>query len=265
VNMDKRIAYFAGCTANFVDPEVGEAAVQVLQRNGFQVVAPDLECCSIGRLSYGGRGTFLRRARANVRRLAEADCDVVTTCTSCALALKREYPRLLGTPEAERVAQRTYDIMEYLVRLRARGVLDTEFQPIRLHIAYHAPCHLKVLGQEAIDSRLELLRLIPGLIVTHIDKGCCGMGGTFGFKRSNYPSSMAIGQALFDAIREALPDMVVTECPGCKLQIEQGTGLSVSHPILIIKQAYAVQVCGLRGESPWLHYEERRRRLSICV
>ena len=247
---DKRIAYFAGCTANFVEPEVGKALVQVLQRNGFHVVMPDLECCSIGRLSYGGRGTFLRKAMANVRRLAEADCDVVTTCTSCALALKREYPRLLGTQEAERVAQRTYDIMEYLVGLRARGVLDTEFQPVRLHIAYHAPCHLKVLGQEAIDSRLELLRLIPGLTVTHIDRGCCGMGGTFGFKRSNYSSSMAIGQPLFDAIREALPDMVVTECPGCKLQIEQGTGLSVSHPILIMKQAYAVQSCGALRREP---------------
>jgi glycerol-3-phosphate dehydrogenase subunit C len=240
VKMDKRIAYFAGCTANFVDPEVGEAAVQVLQRNGFQVVAPDFECCSIGRLSYGGRGTFLRRARANVCRLTEADCDVVTTCTSCALALKREYPRLLGTQEAERVAQRTYDIMEYLAVLRAHGLLDTEFQPVRPHIAYHAPCHLKVLGQEVIDSRLELLRLIPGLTVTHIDRGCCGMGGTFGFKRSNYPFSMAIGQALFDGIREALPDMVVTECPGCKLQIEQGTKLPVSHPILIMKQAYGL-------------------------
>jgi len=135
---------------------------------------------------------------------------------------------------------RTYDIMEYLAGLRGRNAMNTAFHPVTLSILYHAPCHLKVLEQELVDSRLELLRLIPGLTVTHIDRGCCGMGGTFGFKRSNYPASMTIGQALFQGIRESAPDLVVTECPGCKLQIEQGTGLSVSHPILIMKQAYGL-------------------------
>jgi len=242
MKVDKKIAYFAGCTANYVDPEVGRATIEVLQENGFQPVFPDQECCSIGRLSYGDLGSFLKKAEANVSWLAEADCDIVTTCTSCALALKQEYPRLLRTQEAERVARRTYDVMEYLVKLRIRGVLNTAFQSsVTLSILYHAPCHLKVLGQELVDSRLELMRLIPGISVTGIDRGCCGMGGTFGYKRSNYSLSMTIGQTLFQGITESAPDLVTTDCPGCKLQIEQGTGLSVSHPIIIMRQAYGLQ------------------------
>lgn len=240
VKTERRIAYFAGCTANYVDPEIGKATIEVLRRNDVWPVFPDQECCSIGRLSYGDRRTFLRKARANVSSLVAAGCAVVTACTSCALALKQEYPRLLRTEEAERVAQDTYDVMEYLAGLRVEGVLSTDFHPVALRVAYHAPCHLRVLGQELIDNRLQLLRLIPGLVVIYIDRGCCGMGGTFGFKQTNYAASMTIGEALFQGIREAAPDVVATECPGCAMQIEQGTGLPVIHPILILKQAYGI-------------------------
>ena len=66
------------------------------------------------------------------------------------------------------------------------------------------------------------------------------MGGTFGGKQKNYAFSMEIGQDLFEGIKEAAPDMVITDCPGCKLQIEQGTGLVVAHPIHIVKQAYGL-------------------------
>ena len=66
------------------------------------------------------------------------------------------------------------------------------------------------------------------------------MGGTFGAKRRNYAKSMLIGKELFEGIMESAPDLVATDCPGCKLQIQQGTGLRVIHPIDIIKQAYGL-------------------------
>jgi len=175
-----------------------------------------------------------------VRSLAEADCDVVTACTSCALVLKRDYPRLLGSREAETVSRRTYDIMEYLAMLGANNALNTDFQSVARSILYHAPCHLKVLGRQLIDGRLELMGLIPGLTVSQVDRGCCGMGGTFGVKRGNYARSMTMGRSLFEEVRRLAPDLVATECPGCELQIEQGAGAAVTHPILIMNEAYGL-------------------------
>jgi Fe-S oxidoreductase len=238
--MNKKIAYFTGCTANYIEPEVGIATILVLERNGFRVVFPKQNCCAVPQLFYGNLQSFFRHSEANVRSLAEVGCDIVTACTSCALAIKRDYPRLLKSQEAKAVAARTYDIMEYLVMLNAGNLLNTAFHPVSHNLAYHAPCHLRTLGQELISHRLELLRLIPGTFVTWVDRGCCGMAGTFGVKRSNYDMSTTIGWALFEEIKRLAPDLVITECPGCKMQIGQGTGITVTHPILIVKEAYGL-------------------------
>jgi len=238
--MDKKIAYFAGCTANYIEPEIGKATILVLEKNGFRPVFPKQQCCAIPQLFYGNRRSFFRHAEANVRSLAREDCDIVTACTSCALAIKRDYPRLLKSQEADNVAAKTYDIMEYLVMLNKGNQLRTELNPVHRNIAYHAPCHLKTLGEELIENRLELLSLIPGVSVTWADRGCCGIAGTFGVKRSNYKMSMTIGQALFEEIIQLAPDLVTTECPGCKMQISQGTGITVTHPILIVREAYGL-------------------------
>jgi glycerol-3-phosphate dehydrogenase subunit C len=240
MKIDKRIAYFAGCMANFVDPEVGKSVIQVLKRCGFQPIVPGQICCGIPQLAVGNLSKFLKHAEFNVCSLIEADCDIVTACTSCALAVKLEYPKYLESKEAEEISKRIYDIMEYLVKLRTDNMLNINFQPLNLSLLYYAPCHLKIIQGESIDERLELMRLIPGLSVNQIESGCCGMGGTFGAKRRNYTKSMMIGKNLFEGIIESAPDMVATDCPGCKLQIQQGTGLRVIHPIDIIKQAYGL-------------------------
>jgi glycerol-3-phosphate dehydrogenase subunit C len=238
--MEKKIAYFAGCTANFSEPEIGKATVLVLEKNGFQMVFPKQGCCAVPQLFYGDLPSFFRHAEANVRSLAKADCDIVTACTSCALTLKWDYPRMLQSAEAKAVATRTYDILEYLFRLKAGGNLNTEFGSVKLNLAYHAPCHLKALGQEQVTNRLKLLKLIPDLSLTRVELGCCGMAGTFGIKKSNYELSMRIGQALFEGINLLAPERVITDCPGCQMQIRQGTGITVNHPIFIIKTAYGI-------------------------
>ncbi len=199
--MDTRIAYFAGCTANYIEPEVGMAVIQILEKNGLHTVFPDQSCCAVPQHFYGDLRSFFLHAESNVRSLLKADCDIVTACTSCAMAIKRDYPKMLQTQEAKIVATRTYDIMEYLVKLSRFGRLNKEFQPINNKLAYHAPCHLKALGQDLIIKRLALLRIIPGLTVTQVNRGCCGMAGTFGVKKSNYALSMDIGKPLFDEIK----------------------------------------------------------------
>ncbi len=64
------------------------------------------------------------------------------------------------------------------------------------------------------------------------------MGGTFGAKSKNYEASMEIGRPLFEEINKANPDIVTTDCLGCKLQIQHGASIKVIHPILLLRDAY---------------------------
>lgn len=238
--MTTEVAYFVGCTADYTEPEIGKAVVEVLAKLGMGPVYPEQHCCSIAQLASGEAKAFRRNAEFNIRSLTTFGGDVVTACSSCAAALKHDYPRLLRTPEANGLAKRTYDVMEYLVRYRdEKGSLS--FRPVELSVAYHAPCHLVALGGDLIERRLDLLRSIPDLKVTHLERGCCGMGGTFGMKYRNYKTSMEIGRDLFAAIKELNPDMVISECPGCRSQIEHGASLPVIHPIMIVRRALATQ------------------------
>ncbi len=89
---------------------------------------------------------------------------------------------------------------------------------------------------------IELLRMIPGVEVDVLEQNCCGISGTFGFKRENYPYSQAIGSKLFDDIKAAVSGgipaaVVATDCETCKWQIEMSTGVSVLNPIEILAAA----------------------------
>jgi len=238
MKIQQEVAYFAGCAVNFIDPHIGKSVVNVLRRNEVQLLFPDQKCCGIPQLTSGDRASFFEHATLNVRSLHAVDCDIVVTCPTCALALKSYYPKMLESRQANEVAQRTFDIMEYLLKLKKQGALTTDFHPLNIRVMYHAPCHLRATNEDAIVDRLDLLRLIPEVRIKQADKGCCGMGGTFGSKKENYPLSMAIGEKLFEEIRQSSPDIVSTDCPACALQIHQGTGMSASHPITVIERAY---------------------------
>ncbi|MFC2059380.1 heterodisulfide reductase-related iron-sulfur binding cluster [Chloroflexota bacterium] len=238
--MSTKVAYFSGCFANYNDPDIGKATFQVLERHGLQPIFPEQVCCGMPKLRQGNIASAMKNARSNLRSLIEADCEVVTTCITCTLALKHYYPYFLQSPEAELISQRTYNISEYLARLHAQGALDTSFNHLDISVLYHAPCHVKSLGQDLIDSRLRLMNMIPGISATRIDRGCCGMAGTFAAKRATYPLTVTIAQGLLQGIKESAPDEVATDCPTCKLQIEQGTGCTVIHPIQLFQRAYGL-------------------------
>ena len=87
---------------------------------------------------------------------------------------------------------------------------------------------------------LQLLRLIPGLQVDLLDKGCSGMAGTFGIKRKNYVRSLRMGFALINAMRSTDVIAGTTECSTCRIQMEQGTTKPTVHPIKILAMAYGL-------------------------
>ena len=111
-------------------------------------------------------------------------------------------------------------------------ILNADFKKSSLQAAYFAPCHLKSLGIGF--PAFEILQLVPGLNVDYIAADCCGLGGTFGFKKEKYEISEEIGRDLVEAIDRLKPQIILSDCEGCRMQIRHLTGLKVLHPIQIL-------------------------------
>jgi Fe-S oxidoreductase len=164
--------------------------------------------------------------------------QIVTTEPAAALALTHEYVNVLGDEDSKLVAANTHDACAYLWQLHEQGNLDLNFQPVAATVGYHLPCHLKAL--EVGSPGEELLKLIPGLTVRRVERGCSGMAGTYGLKRQNYRSSLRAGWGLITAMRDPALECGVTECSACKLQMEQGTRKPTLHPLKLLALAYGL-------------------------
>ena len=169
-------------------------------------------------------------------KAVEKGLKIVTTSSTCTLTMREEYPALLGVDNSavkDSLLLATRYIFE---RLEAGAQL--KFRPdFHLKVAYHTPCHMEKLGWGVFSEKL--LRMIPGVEFTLLDSACCGISGTYGFKKENYEASQAIGAALFEQIRAVNPDVVACDCETCKWQIEMSTGYSVKNPISILAEALA--------------------------
>ncbi|MFC1516477.1 heterodisulfide reductase-related iron-sulfur binding cluster [Thermodesulfobacteriota bacterium] len=137
-----------------------------------------------------------------------------------------------------RVAERTFDLGEYLVDLHRADALKTTFGTISGRTVYYPPCHLR--EQDIGRPYLDLLGLVPGITIDRIDGAfyCCGMAGIMGYKDEFHRPSIKMGKALMEKIEELKPERLVTDCLSCRLQFNQLTSYEVRHPIEILKEAY---------------------------
>ncbi|MGB9628934.1 MAG: heterodisulfide reductase-related iron-sulfur binding cluster, partial [Thermodesulfobacteriota bacterium] len=223
--------------------EVGKATVEVLEANGFEVTLPPQNCCGLPMLGNGNLKGARKMAQKNVPFLLQAirsGQDLLFSSTSCGHMIKHEYSRLLNIPGSEEIANHTFDLFEYLRNLKESKSLNTHFKKLQIKAAYFAPCHLRSLGIGL--PALEILRLIPGLQIENIEEDCCGLGGTFGFKKEKFEISQEIGRDLAKAIERIHPEIVLTDCEGCRLQIRHLTGLKVLHPVQVLSDALIERV-----------------------
>jgi glycerol-3-phosphate dehydrogenase subunit C len=234
----KKIAYFYGCYTNTSEVDVAKATVKVLEANDFEVILPPQRCCGIPMLGNGDFKGARRMGLWNVPSLLNAirsSTNIVFSSTSCGRMIKYEYSHFLNIPGSENVAEHTFDIFEFLRNLKESQNLNTGFKPLPLKVAYFAPCHLRSFGIGF--PAFEILQLIPGLKIDYISADCCGLGGTFGFKQEKYEISEEIGRDLAEAIDRLKPEIVLSDCEGCRLQIRHLTGLKVLHPIQVLRYA----------------------------
>jgi Fe-S oxidoreductase len=103
-------------------------------------------------------------------------------------------------------------------------------------ILFHGHCHQKALVGSA--PSLRVLKSIPGLHVTEVDSGCCGMAGAFGYEREHYDLSLAIGERrLIPAVKGAPDAEIVADGVSCRQQILHTTGRRASHLVEILARA----------------------------
>ncbi len=246
----RTIIYFPGCFADYNDPEgEGDAVLYILKLHGYAPFIPNTECCGIAKITAGLQDAAIKDAKQNVDILKpyiDRGYRIISSAPSCGLAIRTEYPLLLQTPAARSVSDNLLDIQEFLAGLLGEGKLDMQFQAIPLRVAVHQPCHQRAMGFGPLTAKL--LRLIPGLDVTELEPRCCGIAGTYGIRKDNYALSMQIGKPLFIEIANVEPELIVTSCGTCRMQIEQATGVPTIHPATLIARAYgfSFQSAGLK-------------------
>lgn len=238
----RKVVYFVDLYANWIDVQLAEAFINVMQHNGVEVfVPPDQQFSGLSFISNGMTDNARKIANRNVKVLVEAvrqGYQVVTTEPGAALCLRHEYLNYLDDEDAKRVAENSIDACNFLWQMHTQGDLELDFNPLNLVFGYHLPCHQKAL-QLGADGE-KLLSLIPGIKVDRISKGCSGMAGNYGLSKKNFRRSLRIGRDLINEIRKPVFFAGTTECSACKMQMEQGTNKPTIHPIKILAYAYGV-------------------------
>ena len=233
-----KVAFFHGCSTEFQQPEVGKAFVKVMNALGWGVELMDEKCCGVAMISNGLWNSAKRHADHNVKvfgKAVEKGMPIVATSSTCVFTMRDEYPDVLDVDNSA-VRDSITMVEKFLFELVDSGKAKLVFRDdYRARVAYHVPCHMEKLGW-GIFTR-SLMSMIPGVSLTVLDSHCCGMAGTYGFKKENYKYSQEIGRPLFEQIKSLAPDFVCCECETCKWQIEMSTGYNVLNPILILADA----------------------------
>ena len=238
------VSYFHGCYANYNYPALGRAFVTLLNACGYGVRLLDKEkCCGVALISNGMGAQATRQAKVNLASIRKALEDgseaVLTSSSTCTFTMRDEYSHILGLA-ADDVRGKLTLAVKFLFDKVETGAVRLAFKPEwHASFAYHTACHMQKLGWQLCST--GLLRKIPGLKLAVLPQECCGIAGTFGFKKENYPYSQKIGEKLFRAIRGSGASAVVTDCETCKWQIEMGTGYAVHNPLEVLLSALDIE------------------------
>ncbi|MFR1242869.1 MAG: anaerobic glycerol-3-phosphate dehydrogenase subunit GlpC, partial [Butyricimonas faecihominis] len=232
-----QVSYFHGCYVNYNNPQLGKDLIKVM--NAFSIGVQLLEkekCCGVALISNGLIKQAQKQARTNInsirKSVLEKKMPVIATSSTCTFTIRDEYPHLLDIDNAD-VREDVELATRYIYRLLSQKKTKLNFKTgQKIKVAYHTPCHMEKLGWAYYS--IELLKLIPNIELTILDSQCCGIAGTYGFKKENYKTSQDIGEPLFKQIEALDIDYVVTDCETCKWQIEMSTSKRCEHPISIL-------------------------------
>jgi glycerol-3-phosphate dehydrogenase subunit C len=239
----KKVSYFHGCYANYNYPKLAKDFVKIMNAIGYGVNLLEKEkCCGVALISNGFKDQALKQAELNlgsIRKAVGRGEPVLTTSSTCTFTMRDEYAHILELDNSDvrsSIALATKFIFELVDAGKVKLVFKEDY---RKKIAYHTPCHMEKLGWAIYST--SLMRMIPGVDFHMLDSQCCGIAGTYGFKKEHYNDSQNIGAPVFRQIKDLQVDMVATDCETCKWQIEMSAGVEVQNPISVIADALDVE------------------------
>ena len=247
------------CFTTYNTPEVGRAAVRVLEAAGYLVELAGLHCCGRPAISKGLLTLGRDLARANVRTLASharRGTPIVGCEPSCLLTLVDEYRDFRLGPDADLVASRAMLVDAFVSDPSRAPALD--LRPFEGRVLLHGHCQQKALV--GTSATIAALRRVPGLEVKELDSGCCGMAGSFGYERRHYDVSVALARrVLLPAIAADPQALLVAPGFSCRSQVHGLAGVSALHPIELL----AEQLAGAEPASDGPHHPVRPRREGV--
>ncbi len=233
------VILFNDTFTNHYDPQIGIAAVEVLERGGAQprVIRPG--CCARPQISQG----LLKEAREQLAKTVDGlyqasrgGQKILFLEPSCLSSIKEDAPSLLRG-EAQDKARKVADASILFDEFAA--TLDLPLRPAAGQILLHGHCHQKSMGM--LDATKALLARIPEAQVTDLDAGCCGMAGSFGYTREHYDVSVAIANRKLLPAARAMQAGEVLVAPGtsCRHQVADLSGKEAVHPAVLLKSLLA--------------------------
>ena len=231
----KRVTLFNDTFTNHYDPEIGIAAMEILERGGCSVDVIRPGCCGRPLISKG----LLAEARAQAGQLVEALYPIaergekILFCEpSCLSVIKEDAASLLRGEQQEKaraVAKAALLWEEYA------ATLDLPLRQGPTKILLHGHCHQKSMG--LLEATKSLLARIPSTTVVDLDAGCCGMAGSFGYSKDHYDVSVAIAnRKLLPAVKAMKAgEALVAVGTSCRHQVSDLAGATAVHPAVLIR------------------------------
>jgi glycerol-3-phosphate dehydrogenase subunit C len=234
------VALFATCLADYNFPRIAACAVRVLEKNGWSVVRPEQTCCGMPNIDGGDVEAARGKIRLNVASLVreiDRGRKVVSLQPTCGYMVRKEWPELVPTDQARRVAAGTVDVMELLEQQRRDKTLSRTFERGLGRIAYHAACHLR--AQKIGYPAVRVLNVLPDTEVEVIEQ-CSAVDGTWGMKTQHYEMGRRYAQKLVRGIEAVEPKRVVTDCALSARRILAETDHAPLHPVEAMAEAYGL-------------------------
>jgi FAD/FMN-containing dehydrogenase/Fe-S oxidoreductase len=233
-----RVLLLADCFTTYNEPNIGRAAVRVLERAGYAVELADLICCGRAMISKG----FLHQTRKLIEEQAGALSQRLADGTpllglepSCLLTLADEWTELLPGTQTKTIAAAARLADNWLAEQVQSGNCELPLRPRAEQCVLHGHCHQKALL--GVGGTASALRLIPQLNVTVLDSGCCGMAGSFGFEREHYDLSVQIANlVLLPALTKAPQAIVAAPGTSCRHQIKDLAQRRALHPLEVLEE-----------------------------
>jgi glycolate oxidase iron-sulfur subunit len=239
-----RVALLAACAQQVLDPDINTATIEVLTRNGVEVLVPRGQgCCGGLAWHTGALGAAQDFARRNLEAFPEDVDAILTNAAGCGSAMHEYHFVLRGTPDearAERFRKRVVDVSLFLQKIGLREPLPDRGQ--RQRIAYHDACHLANAQGVRREPR-QLLRAIPGVELVELSDAhlCCGSAGSYNMDQPVIAASL--GEQKARAVIATGASVVASGNIGCLTQLrvhlaKLGSPIKIRHTLQVLRDAY---------------------------